>query len=147
MTHAFILVQTQENTDYLRQQATVLSAHEQQLQEVRAAQENMTVQTQENTDHLRQQATVLSAHDQQLQEVRAAQENMTGNLQTVEQKVEDVEGKLASFPEDLSLGNNTLHALLSCKIKTDDPRYSFVPEKDLLKSAKVVTWDYVKDHQ
>ena len=31
------------------------------------------------------------------------------------------------------LGNNTLRALLSCKIKTDDPCYSFVPEKDLLK--------------
>ena len=45
------------------------------------------------------------------------------------------------------LGNDTLHALLSCKINTDDPCYSFVPEKDLLKSAKVATWDYVKDHQ
>ena len=45
------------------------------------------------------------------------------------------------------LGNNTLHALLSCKIKTDNPCYSFVPEKDLLKLAKVATWDYVKDHQ
>ena len=45
------------------------------------------------------------------------------------------------------LGNNTLRALLSYKIKTDDPCYFFVPEKDLLKSAKVATWDYVKDHQ
>ena len=42
---------------------------------------------------------------------------------------------------------NTMRALLSRKIKTDDPCYSFVPEKDLLKSAKVATWDYVKDHQ
>ena len=45
------------------------------------------------------------------------------------------------------LGNDTLRALLSCKINTDDPCYSFVQEKDILKSAKVATWDYVKDHQ
>ena len=45
------------------------------------------------------------------------------------------------------LGNNTLRALLSCKINTDNSCYSFVPEKDLLKSAKVETWDYVKVHQ
>ncbi|KAI0239672.1 hypothetical protein LSAT2_009634, partial [Lamellibrachia satsuma] len=45
------------------------------------------------------------------------------------------------------LGNNTLHVLLSYKINTDDPCYSFLPEKDLLKSAKIATWDYVKVHQ
>ena len=44
-------------------------------------------------------------------------------------------------------GNDTLRVLLSSKINTDDPCYSFVPEKDFLKSAKVATWDYVKDHQ
>ena len=38
----------------------------------------------------------------------------------------------------------SLRALLSCKINTDDPCYFFVPEKDLLKSATVATWDYVK---
>ena len=45
------------------------------------------------------------------------------------------------------LGNDTLLALLTCKINRDDPCYSFVPEKNLLKSATVATWDYVKVHQ
>ncbi|KAI0218417.1 Carbonic anhydrase 7 [Lamellibrachia satsuma] len=44
------------------------------------------------------------------------------------------------------LGHDTLRALLSCKINTDDPCYSIVPEKNLLKSATVATWDYVKVH-
>ena len=45
------------------------------------------------------------------------------------------------------LGNDTLLALLSCKINTDDPCYAFVPDKDLCKTAKVATWNYVREHQ
>ena len=45
------------------------------------------------------------------------------------------------------LGNDTLRALLSCKINTDDPCYAFVPDKDLCKAAKVATWEYVREHQ
>ena len=45
------------------------------------------------------------------------------------------------------LGNDTLRALLSCKIDTDDPYYAFVPDKDLCKAAKVATWNYVREHQ
>ena len=45
------------------------------------------------------------------------------------------------------LGNDTLRALLSCKINTDEPCYEFRPDSDLLKSAKSATWNYVKDHQ
>ena len=45
------------------------------------------------------------------------------------------------------LGSDTLRALLSCKINTDDPCYAFVPDKDLCKAAKVATWNYVREHQ
>jgi len=45
------------------------------------------------------------------------------------------------------LGNDTLRALLSCKINTDEPCYAFAPDKDLCKAAKVVTWNYVREHQ
>ena len=45
------------------------------------------------------------------------------------------------------LGNDTLRALLSVKINTDDPCYAFVPDKELLKTAKVATWKYVQEHQ
>jgi len=45
------------------------------------------------------------------------------------------------------LGNDTLRALLSCKINTDDPCYAFVPDKDLFKAAKLATWNYVREHQ
>ena len=45
------------------------------------------------------------------------------------------------------LGNDTLRALLSCKINTDEPCYAFVPDADLLKCAKKATWDYVREHQ
>ncbi|KAK2187492.1 hypothetical protein NP493_163g01049 [Ridgeia piscesae] len=45
------------------------------------------------------------------------------------------------------LGNDTLRALLSCKINMDEPYYAFHPDSDLLKSAKSATWNYVKDHQ
>ena len=45
------------------------------------------------------------------------------------------------------LGNDTLRALLSCKINTDERCYAFQPDSDLLKSAKCATWNYVKDHQ
>jgi len=47
----------------------------------------------------------------------------------------------------LQLGNDTLRALLSCKINTDDACYAFVPDKDLCKTAKVATWNYVREHQ
>ena len=43
------------------------------------------------------------------------------------------------------LGNDTLHALLSCKINMDEPCYAF--QHDLLKSSKSATWNYMKDHQ
>ena len=42
------------------------------------------------------------------------------------------------------LGNNTLRALLLCKISMDELCYAFQPDSDLLKSA---AWKYVKDHQ
>ena len=45
------------------------------------------------------------------------------------------------------LGNDTLCALLSCNVNTDDPCYAFVPYKDLCKAAKVATWNYVGEHQ
>ena len=45
------------------------------------------------------------------------------------------------------LGNDTLRALLSCKINRDEPCYSFVPDTDMLKGAKKATWDYVRNHQ
>ena len=45
------------------------------------------------------------------------------------------------------LGNDSLRALLSCKINTDDPCYAFVPDKDLCNAAKVATWNYVREHQ
>jgi len=45
------------------------------------------------------------------------------------------------------LGNDTLRALLSCKIHTDDPCYAFLPDKDLCKAANVATWNYLREHQ
>ena len=45
-----------------------------------------------------------------------------------------------------NLGQDTLCALLSCKINTEDNCYKFQPSVELLKSAKSVTWDYVKAH-
>ena len=45
------------------------------------------------------------------------------------------------------LGNDTMKGLLSSKINTDNPCYKFKPTASLLKSAKSVTWDYVREHQ
>ena len=45
------------------------------------------------------------------------------------------------------LGNDALRTMLSCKINTDEPCYSFAPDADLLKCAKKATWDYVREHQ
>ena len=45
------------------------------------------------------------------------------------------------------LVNDTLRALLSCKINTDDPCYAFVRDKDICNVAKVATWNYVREHQ
>ena len=44
------------------------------------------------------------------------------------------------------LGQDTLCALLSCKINIEDNCYQFQPPAELLKSAKSATWDYVKAH-
>ncbi|KAI0236199.1 hypothetical protein LSAT2_013210 [Lamellibrachia satsuma] len=115
MIHAFILVQTKENTDQLRQDATVLRAHELQLEQARTAQKDMTgdlqatrekvetveVQTKENTDQLRQDATVLRAHELQFEQARTAQKDMTGDLQATREKVETVEEDLHATKEQV----------------------------------------------
>ena len=44
------------------------------------------------------------------------------------------------------LGQDTLCALLSCKINIEDNCYQFQPPAELLKSTKSATWDYVKAH-
>jgi len=45
------------------------------------------------------------------------------------------------------LGSDTLRAVLSCKINTDDSCYAFVLDEHLCKAAKVATWKYVWEHQ
>ena len=45
------------------------------------------------------------------------------------------------------LGNNNMHAILSCKISMDELCYAFQPDSNLLKSVKSATWNYAKDHQ
>ena len=44
------------------------------------------------------------------------------------------------------LGQDTICALLSCKINTEDTCFQFQPSAELLKAAKSATWDYVKSH-
>ena len=44
------------------------------------------------------------------------------------------------------LGQDTIYAWLSCKLNTEDSCFHFQPSDELLKSAKLATWQYVKDH-
>ena len=44
------------------------------------------------------------------------------------------------------LGQDTICALFSCKLNTEDSCFKFQPSDELLKSVKSATWQYVKAH-